>query len=105
MTDAAEFEGAVLRYGLLDKTNTALSVWADSAYRSKANESFLAKYGFTSKIHRKKPQGRRMPKRTARANARKSAVRARVEHVFAEQKDRPPRPAGRVPSRDRMPPN
>ena len=29
-----------------------------------------------------------MPRRTARANARKSAVRARVEHVFAEQKDR-----------------
>ncbi len=29
-----------------------------------------------------------MPKRTARANARKSAVRAHVEHVFAEQKDR-----------------
>ena len=29
-----------------------------------------------------------MPVRTARANARKSAVRARVEHVFAQQKDR-----------------
>lgn len=29
-----------------------------------------------------------MPRRTARANARKSAVRAHVEHVFAEQKDR-----------------
>jgi IS5 family transposase len=27
-----------------------------------------------------------MPKRTARANAKKSAVRARVEHVFAHQK-------------------
>ena len=29
-----------------------------------------------------------MPKATARANARKSAVRAHVEHVFAQQKDR-----------------
>ena len=27
-----------------------------------------------------------MPKRTAHANAKKSAVRARVEHVFAYQK-------------------
>ena len=27
-----------------------------------------------------------MPRRTARANAAKSAVRARVEHVFAQQK-------------------
>ena len=29
-----------------------------------------------------------MPERTARANAAKSAVRARVEHVFAHQKNR-----------------
>ncbi len=29
-----------------------------------------------------------MPARTARANARKSGVRAHVEHVFAEQKAR-----------------
>ena len=73
--------------GLLDKTTTASSVWADWAYRSRANETFLAAHGFTSKIHRKKPQGRAMPKRTSRANAKKSAVRAHVEHVFAEQKD------------------
>lgn len=29
-----------------------------------------------------------MPERIRRANGRKSAVRVRVEHVFAEQKDR-----------------
>ena len=29
-----------------------------------------------------------MPARTARANAKKSAVRAHIEHVFAEQKAR-----------------
>jgi IS5 family transposase len=29
-----------------------------------------------------------MPKVTARANARKSSVRARIEHVFAHQKNR-----------------
>ena len=29
-----------------------------------------------------------MPVRTARANARKSALRAHIEHVFAEQKHR-----------------
>ena len=29
-----------------------------------------------------------MPKATARANARKSMVRAHIEHVFAHQKDR-----------------
>jgi len=41
-----------------------------------------------SQIHRKKPAGRPMPERAARANARKSAVRAPIEHVFAEQKAR-----------------
>ena len=29
-----------------------------------------------------------MPQAVARANAKKSKIRARVEHVFAEQKDR-----------------
>ena len=29
-----------------------------------------------------------MPQRTRKANARKAAIRARVEHVFATQKDR-----------------
>ena len=33
-TDAAAYEGARLREGLLDKTNTASTVWADTAYRS-----------------------------------------------------------------------
>jgi IS5 family transposase len=47
---------------------------------------YLDKYGKVSRIHRKKPRGKPMPKRTARANAKKSAVRARVEHVFAYQK-------------------
>ena len=62
-TDAAAYEGARLREGLLDKTNTASAVWADTAYRSKANEAFLEANGFVSRIHRKKPPGRPMPER------------------------------------------
>ena len=38
------------------------------------------------RIHRKKPQGKPMPKHVSRANAAKSEVRAHVEHVFARQK-------------------
>ena len=87
-TDAAAYEGARLREGLLDKTNTASAVWADTAYRSKANEDFLARNGFVSRIHRKKPPGRPMPETRRRANALKSKVRSRVEHVFAAQKDK-----------------
>jgi transposase, IS5 family len=47
-TDAASHEGRRLREGLLDKSNTAASVWA-------ANEAFLARSGFISRVHRKKP--------------------------------------------------
>ena len=87
-TDAAAYEGARLREGLLDKTNTACAVWADTAYRSKANEAFLEKNGFVSRVHRKKPAGRPMPETTRRANALKSKVRSGVEHVFVVQKDK-----------------
>jgi IS5 family transposase len=41
-TDAAAYEGARLRKDLLDKSNTASGVWADTAYRSKANEELDA---------------------------------------------------------------
>jgi transposase, IS5 family len=87
-TDAAAYEGARLREGLLDRNNTASSVWADTAYRSKANEEFMEQKGFRSRVHRKKPKGRPMPERTRIANGRKSKIRSRVEHVFAEQKYR-----------------
>lgn len=86
VTDAAAHDGARLREGLVDPTNTASPVWADTAYRSSANEAFLKHRGRTSHIHRKKPKGKPMSKRTAKANAKKSKVRARVEHVFARQK-------------------
>jgi len=75
-----------LREGLLDKTNTASSVWADTAYRSKANEDFMEKQGFVSKVHRKKPHLKPMPQHIQRSNAGKSVIRSRVEHVFADQK-------------------
>ena len=71
---------------VLDRTNTASDVWADTAYRSAKNEAMLARRGFVSRIHRKKPQGRPMPERMRIANAQKSKVRSAVEHVFAHQK-------------------
>ena len=84
-TDAARHDGAQLP-GLVLKANTASDVWADTAYRSKANEQHLRERGFVSRIHRKKPPGKPMPRNVARANCRKSKIRAAVEHVFARQK-------------------
>jgi transposase, IS5 family len=84
-TDAARHDGAHLP-ALISKGNTASDVWADTAYRSKANERHLADNGLRSRIHCKKPKGKPMPANVARANGAKSTVRAAVEHVFARQK-------------------
>lgn len=84
-THAVRHDGAQLP-GLIDKQNTASDVWADTAYRSAKNEEHLARNGLRSQIHRKKPKGKPMPEAIARANGKKSKVRAGVEHVFARQK-------------------
>ena len=84
-TDAAAHDGARLGE-LIDQENTARDLWADTSYRSAKNEDLLRERRLVSRIHRKKPRGRPMASRTRRANARKSAVRSSVEHVFAYQK-------------------
>lgn len=61
-------------------------MWADTAYHSKRNEEWLRENGFNSDIHRKKPKGKPMSKRTAKANARRSTIRSGIEHVFAHEK-------------------
>jgi IS5 family transposase len=85
VTDAARHDGAHL-IGLIDKSNTAAGVWADTAYRSKQNAAWLAGNGMRSCIHRRKPRGRPMSRRTALANAATSRVRSAIGHVFARQK-------------------
>ncbi|MEM9205999.1 MAG: IS5 family transposase [Pseudomonadota bacterium] len=87
VTSASEADGRQLRH-LVSKDNTAGDVWADTAYRSQSNEAWLSRNMMTSHIHRRKPANRPMLDATARANAKKSKVRARVEHVFAHQKNR-----------------
>jgi IS5 family transposase len=87
VTDASRHDGAQLK-DLVRRDVLATGVWADSAYRSKANETWLARHGLDSNIHRRKPKGRPMPDHIRRGNATKSKVRAFVEHVFADQKHR-----------------
>jgi transposase, IS5 family len=66
--------------------NTASDVWADTAYRSKSNEAWLAANSRVSRIHRKKPKGKPRSDALRASNRTKSKIRARVEHVFAQQK-------------------
>lgn len=87
VTDASRHDGRMLRRGLLDSTNTGKGVWADSAYRSKANEGFMARHGFKSHVHYRKPKGKPMAKHIQRGNRTRSKYRAPIEHVYAVQKD------------------
>ena len=82
VTDGARFDGRMLR-DVVTNDNTASDVWVDTAYRSRSNEAWLKSIGRVSRVHRKKPRGKPMSARTARANAAGSTERARVEHVFA----------------------
>jgi transposase, IS5 family len=80
VTDASRHDGRMLRRGLLDGSNTGTTVWADSAYRSSANETFMQRHGFRSQVHHRKPKGRPMPPhirpatRAARASAPPSSM-------------------------------
>ena len=62
-TDAAKYDGAGLREGLIDPVNTSPintsnDVWADSAYRSSENEAWRKAQGLNSQVHRKKPRAK-----------------------------------------------
>lgn len=51
-----------------------------------ANEVFIKKQGFVSKVHRKKPHLKPMLRHVQRSNAGKSVVRSCIERVVADQK-------------------
>ncbi|MDX0140832.1 transposase [Sinorhizobium meliloti] len=71
VTSAAAHDGAQLR-NVVTKDNTASTVWADSAYRSKTNEEWLKDNGLKSDFHQRKPKGKPMPETMSRANGRRS---------------------------------
>jgi IS5 family transposase len=87
VTDAARHDGAQLG-AVLDPANTGGGVWADTAYRSKANLDLLDRRGLTPRFQRAKPRGRPMPNHIVRGNATRARVRSVVEHVFAAEKRR-----------------
>ena len=70
---------------LLDETNPDPEVWGDAAYRSKEREAELVRRGFVSQLHHKGHKHRAMSEEEQCENRRRSRVRARVEHVFADQ--------------------
>jgi len=71
---------------VLDANNAASDVWGDSAYRSDEIEDKLAERGLKSRIHRRTYRNRKLSEAQKAANTTRSKVRARVEHVFGDQR-------------------
>ena len=82
MTSAAHGDGRQLRQ-VIDTSNTAGDVWADSAYRRSQNETWFKANTLTSRIHRRKPKDKPLPENMARQrnkviNQGKSRARLRA---------------------------
>ena len=93
---SAEVHDSQVFEALLDEDNSSCDVWADSAYRDKAREAALPKANYRSKIHRKGSRKRPLNDREQAANRKRSRIRARVEHVFAQQANRLIRTIGKA---------
>jgi IS5 family transposase len=85
-TDASVHDSQKLD-DVLDRSNTASGVWADSAYRSAEIEARLKAGGYTSRIHRRAHRNCPLSERETAANTTRSRIRARVEHVFGHQEN------------------
>ncbi len=70
---------------LLDRRNSARTVYADSAYRSEKHERLLKRKRFTSRVHHRVWKDQTLTQREQRENRTRSRIRARVEHVFGHQ--------------------
>lgn len=88
VTDAAVHDSQVFEE-LLDHTRNAEGekrpVFADSAYRSKEKEAYLADNEIFSQVHEKGVRGTPLTDEQKEANRIKSKTRARVEHIFGSQ--------------------
>lgn len=85
VTSAAVHDSRMFEF-LIDPTNSAKAVWADSAYRSRSTEAWLKEGGYRSHVHTKGQAAKPLSDAQRRANKKRSSVRVRVEHVFASHK-------------------
>lgn len=79
VTDASVHDSQILD-DLLTKDDK--KIYADSAYRSEAQEERLASAGIESNIMEKGARNKPLTKRQIQRNKKKSKIRVRCEHVF-----------------------
>ena len=82
VTSAEVHNSQVLGEVLQSPEVAGTDVYADSAYRSQAQEESLTATGHTSRIHEKGARNHSLTKAQKSSNKAKSRVRARIEHVF-----------------------
>lgn len=88
VSDAAMHDNRMLDR-LLDEANTNKDVYADGAYHSEAIRERLEQQGYRVRINRKGCRDAPLTERDRASNKIKSKVRARVEHVFGRQAQKP----------------
>jgi transposase, IS5 family len=81
--DSQVFDGLLDQ--TIDKDGNKRPVYADSAYRSEAQEQRLADTRMASRICEKGSRGKPLAEAQKDSNQTKSKVSARVEHVFGAQ--------------------
>ena len=81
VTDASVHDSQALD-DVLDSGNDSKDVWADSAYRSEAQEQRLKEKGYASHVHERAWRDKPLTPEQEAANTERSRVRVRVEHVF-----------------------
>jgi IS5 family transposase len=84
VSDAALHDSQAVDH-LLTRSNTGAGVWADPAYRSEEIKAKIRALKLKSRIHRKGKRGKPLTEQGKGSNRTKSAMRARVEHVFGAQ--------------------
>lgn len=82
ITSAQVHDSRVLEGVLQSPAAGGADVYADSAYRSHAQEESLIATGYKSHIHEKGERNHPLTAAQKQSNKQKSRVRARVEHVF-----------------------
>ena len=86
-TDASVHDSQVLEPVLRDETVGGKEVWADSAYRSEAQEQSLKDSEHVSQFGERAYRGKPLSEDQEISNKAKSRVRARVEHVFGHMQN------------------
>jgi transposase, IS5 family len=83
-TTSAEVHDSQVFEDILDPMNTNSSVYADSAYSSEEHDNLLKGFMYKNRVHKKAGRNAPLSEFHQEQNKKKSRVRARVEHVFAQ---------------------